>query len=69
MESSKPVKFLKTMSNISLFFNFNRSKRRCLFFSLVMRVWNLNIIVLLSGFPDSFQEVLRISIHSDVLYN
>ena len=32
VESSRPVKFLKTISNISLFFNFYRSKRRCLFF-------------------------------------
>ena len=63
-----PVKFLKTISNLSLFFNFYRSKRCCLFFSLVTRVWNLNI-VLLNGFPDSFQWVLRISIHFDVLYN
>ena len=68
VESSSPVKFLKTISNLSLFFNFYPSKRRCLFFSLVMRVWNLNI-VLLNGFPDSFQQVLRISIHFDVLYN
>ena len=37
-------------------------------FSLVMLVWNLNI-VLLNRFPDSFQWVLRISVEFDVLYN
>ena len=37
-------------------------------FFLVMRVWNLNI-VLLNGFADSFQWVLRISVQFDVLCN
>ena len=65
MESSRSGKVFKNYQ--SLFFSFNRSKSRWLFFSLVMRVSNLNI-VLLNRFPDSLQWVLRISVQFDVLY-
>ena len=67
VETSRSGEILKKLY-LSLFFNLYRSNSRCLFFSLVIRVWNLNI-VLLNRFPDSFQWVLRISVQFDVLYN
>ena len=67
VETSRSGEILKKLY-LSLFFNLYQSNSGCLFFSLVMRVWNLNI-VLLNRFPDSFQWVLRISVQFDVLYN
>ena len=67
VETSRSGEILKKLY-LSLFFNLYRSNSRCLFFSLVILVWNLNI-VLLNLFPDGFQWVLRISVQFDVLYN
>ena len=53
VETSRSGEILKKLY-LSLFFSLYRSNSRCLFFSLVMRVWNLSI-VLLNRFPDSFQ--------------